>query len=103
PLFLRDLKGDQFIFDSWSQSLASYPAMQAQSITLSSGASFNPPILAQNIDVSDPLFNQLNGYMDSWQSMYASMYKLSAGVGNVEQDVDQVLHAYLLDPIENII
>jgi hypothetical protein len=102
PLLLRDLKGDTVIFASTKEELAKYPAARPRPADpLDAGN--DQPIKARTLDISHPLANALEGYLDGFAGTYASMYQLAADVGHVEAGIEDVVSTYFLQPVEDII
>jgi len=104
PLLLRNLKGDSVIFAATKGELAKYPAaVPREDVAVPRLDGPQPVIKAKTLDISRPLASYLDGYVDEFAGVYASMYTLAAGVGHIENDVEQVVNTYLMQPMEDII
>jgi hypothetical protein len=101
-LLLGPLKGDAVLFNNMTAQLSQYPVIASPGTP--SIAINNPnqiSILGQ--DVSPALASTMNSSLDSFQSSYASVYQLTAGVGVVAQDVNNVLNQFFLEPPTNLV
>jgi hypothetical protein len=101
-LLLGPLKGDAVLFNNMTAQLSQYPVIASPgtpSITANNPNQIS--ILGQ--DVSPALASTLNSSLDSFQSSYASVYQLTAGVGVVAQDVNNVLNQFFLEPPTNLV
>ena len=101
-LLLGPLKGDAVLFNNMTAQLSQYPVIASPGTP--SIATNNPnqiSILGQ--DVSPALASTMNSSLDSFQSSYASVYQLTAGVGVVAQDVNNVLNQFFLEPPTNLV
>jgi hypothetical protein len=101
-LLLGPLKGDAVLFNNMTAQLSQYPVIASPGTP--SIATNNPnqiSILGQ--DVSPALASTMNSSLDSFQSSYASVYQLTAGVGIVAQDVNNVLNQFFLEPPTNLV
>ena len=101
-LLLRPLKGDAAVINNMAAQLAQYPVIASSKVS-SITSSDSDVISMAGQDVSSTLATTLNDNADSLQSSYASIYQLSAGVGVVAQDVNNILNAYVAEPATNII
>ena len=101
-LLLGPLKGDAVLFNNMTAQMSQYPVITSPgtpSITTNNPNQIS--ILGQ--DISPALASTMNSSLDSFQSSYASVYQLTAGVGVVAQDVNSVLNQFFLEPPTNLV
>lgn len=99
PLLLRTLKGDAVIYAATRDELAKYPAAQYREAY--DGPAM--PIQARTLDLSEPLAAYLDGYLDDVARGYASAYQLAATVGHIELEMETIVSAYFMQPVEDVI
>jgi len=105
PTMLRNLKGDQVIFQSIAQTLQSYPVVQYdqyQASQLANPSTNTSIIPASSLDVSPPLNSYLNDYADRYSTAYAGTYQLVSGINAVEGDINNVLSQYFNTAISEL-
>jgi hypothetical protein len=111
PMLLRQLKGDNMIFQQWIQGLQKYPVLlRSSSPTQTIRDTLNTPgplgndlIQVRNLDVSNPVFNFTQDWMNRYSSIYSSIYKMMATVNHVEQGIAHVVNAFVLQPVQDIV
>lgn len=102
PLQLNTLKGDSIFFQSWADSLGTYPATFAT--PTSSADTFSPnAIPAVGLDISNDLYNYEAGALTRFQQVYSRMYTAMATLNTVENDANAILNEYFVQPLQNIV
>lgn len=102
PLLLRQLKGDAVIMNNLTAQISQYPVVSAPA---QPSVSTNSPnqVSMRGQDISPAVSLTLNSSLDAQSKIYASMYQLTASVGAVANDVNNVLTTYFMEPAVNII
>jgi hypothetical protein len=109
PVLLNSLAGDQIIFNSWSNSLMSYPVLSVPQLTPAQIASTANPIASSDrdlntssVDVSDSITESMNGILDQWQSSYAGIYTVVASPDPTETALPSVVATLSTQPTSDL-
>lgn len=100
PSLLRPLKGDAYVFQSWQQSAAQYPAVRtaAADVTPQPGTILQ----AASIDMSDDVYQNLNDVVSKTGQAYAGIYGLLSSASAVENDINNVINTFANQPLADI-
>jgi len=101
PLQLSSLKVDAIVFQSWVDSLSTYPAYYKTVDAVPS--IFSPNLIAAaQLDVSNDLFAYQSAATDSFGQAYATIYKAMATPSVIVQDASAIINEYFNQPVQNL-
>lgn len=102
PLQLASLKADSVVFQSWKQSLQSYPAYYTS--PASTPTSFVPGLIqASTVDVSDDINTYSQDALTRFGNAYAQAYQAMAVPSPVESDANNIASSLISQPVPNIL
>lgn len=101
PLQLATLKGDSVVFQSWKQSLQSYPAYYAPSVAVPE--TYQPSVIqASTVDVSRGIKDYSADALNRISQSYASIYQSMALPSTVENDIGNIVSNLITQPLPNL-
>lgn len=102
PLQLASLKGDAVLFQSWRDSLATYPAFYVANASVS--PTFQPGVIqAAQLDISPDLGEYENTTLEHFGQSYSNLYQSLANPHPVERDINSVMNEYFNQPLQNML
>lgn len=102
PLQLASLKADSVFFQSWKDSLSTYPAFYSSQPLVP--AEFRLGVIqAASTDLDHDLFEYESSVVTRFGQSYSNVYQAMASVHAVERDINSVMIEYFYQPLQNII
>lgn len=102
PLQLASLKADAVLFQSWKDSLKSYPAFYVTQLP-----NTTPPpessIQAANLDIDSDLAEYEDQSLDHIGQSYSTVYQSMSSVHTVEANIGSVMGEMFFQPLGNVL